>query len=220
MLDTWLNHKWTAAPSAVVSGSSVPAGFVVSGCPTRHVPGSTNAPRMDEVLTGNAALELVAKQLYDPWWGGTWTSNRINRVTIEKTWENHGLNLNPMLGIVGRFRGFNVSIGLSVSRPVREYPNEQLGTVQSRKRGASGGICGALGDHGWRSQEPWMPWMPWPWLPEHLVGGFSIAMIPEDKYINSVLNVQPPVLHQSQALYFRCLFNFIFIYVYSCCILT
>ena len=41
---------------------------VVSGCPTRHVPGATDA-RMDEVLTGNAALELVAKQLYDPWWG-------------------------------------------------------------------------------------------------------------------------------------------------------
>ena len=90
----------------------------------------------------------MAKQLDDPWWGATGTRvNRISRETVEKTGENHGLNLNPTLG---GFMGFNVSIGLRVSRPemFRECQNEQLGTFESRKRGASGGICGALGDRG------------------------------------------------------------------------
>ena len=42
---------------------------------------------------------IVAKQLDDPWWGATGTRvNRISRETVEKTGENHGLNLNPTLG--------------------------------------------------------------------------------------------------------------------------
>jgi hypothetical protein len=45
----------------------------------------------------NHGFLLFSQQF--PWWGATGTRvNRISRETVEKTGENHGLNLNPTLG--------------------------------------------------------------------------------------------------------------------------
>jgi hypothetical protein len=55
--------------------------------------------------------------------------------------------------------------------------------------------------------------MPWPWLPEHLVGGFSIAMIREERERDIYIYIVK--FHQSEAISFGCFCN-----VCLCCILT